>query len=455
MNRSNHRQLSTLIAVALLPAAALAGPGNGKNGGLPQPADPAAFHPATPEQVELGRALFFDKLISGNRNISCATCHHPLAGTGDVLSLSVGEGGQGLGTARSTGQGGTAIHERVPRNAPAIFNLGATSFTNMFHDGRIAVDPSQPSGFLNPAGNQLPEGLESALAAQAMFPVTSGTEMAGQPGENVIADVAAAGNLAGPGGVWDLLAARLQGVPEYVSLFQAAFPEQVAVPGDITFVHAANAIAAYENASYRAIDSRFDKKLRGEKKIFSKREHKGLKLFYGKAGCADCHSGTYLTDLDFHAIAMPQIGPGKGDGPRFDDDWGRGRETGLVEDRYKFRTPTLRNVALTGPWGHDGAYDSLEAVVRHHLDPVNGLITYDRSQALLPPGLQLANDFLATDDPLITLAIANANELAPVNLKDQEVDDLIAFLHTLTDTSSLDLRSQVPFTVPSGLPIGD
>ena len=443
-----------LLVLAAAPAAAMPG-GKGKNGGLPQPADPAEFHPATEEQINLGRLLFFDKLLSGNRNISCATCHHPLAGSGDFLSLSVGEGGVGLGTARNTGTGGSAIHERVPRNAPPLFNLGAKEFTVMFHDGRLAVDPSQPSGFLNPAGHDLPAGLDSVLAAQAMFPVTSAAEMAGDPGENVIGTAAAAGKLAGPGGVWDLLAGRLQANPEYVSLFLEAFPDEIQSGSDITYVHAANAIAAYENATYRSIDSPFDAKLRGEKKTLSKRQHKGMKLFYGKAGCSSCHSGTYQTDMDFHAIAMPQIGPGKGDGPRADEDWGRGRETGSPQDRYRFRTPTLRNVALTGPWGHDGAYDSLEAVVRHHLDPVESLLNYDRTQALLPPGLQLPNDFLATDDPLVTAAIASANELLPVQLKDQEVEDVVAFLHALTDLSSLDLRREVPYQVPSGLPVAD
>ncbi len=162
-------------------------------------------------KVALGNFLFFDKELSGNRNISCATCHHALTDTGDGLSLPVGEGGRGLGVTRDTGTGGDEIHERVPRNAPPIFNLGAREFQRIFHDGRVEVDPSQPSGFRNPAGNDLPLGLDSALAVQAMFPVQSATEMAGQAGENPIADAAVAGNLAGAGGVWELLALRGQG----------------------------------------------------------------------------------------------------------------------------------------------------------------------------------------------------------------------------------------------------
>jgi cytochrome c peroxidase len=110
-------------------------------------------------KVELGRNLFFDKILSGNLNTSCATCHHSLADTGDGLSLPVGEGGAGLGVTRDTGSDDDAIYERVPRNAPPVFNLGAREFTLMFHDGRIMEDPAHPSGFQNPAGVHLPTGL--------------------------------------------------------------------------------------------------------------------------------------------------------------------------------------------------------------------------------------------------------------------------------------------------------
>jgi cytochrome c peroxidase len=176
----------------------------------------------SPIKVELGRLLFFDKILSGNENISCATCHHSLTDTGDGLSLGVGEGGRGLGVARDTGSEDDAIHERVPRNAPAIFNLGAREFQKMFHDGRVEVDPSEPSGFRSPAGEDLPLGLENVLAAQAMFPVTSPTEMAGQGTENEVAIAAAAGHLPE---VWELLAARLRLIPTYVDLFRLSFED--------------------------------------------------------------------------------------------------------------------------------------------------------------------------------------------------------------------------------------
>jgi len=226
----------------------------------------------------------------------------------------------------------------VPRNSPALFNLGATRLTRLFHDGRVA---GVPGGFLFPAGSELPDGLDSALAGQAMFPVTSPTEMAGQPPENEVAEAAAAGDLTE---AWALLADRLRVLPDYVSLFGEAYGIG---PDEITFVHAANAIAAHEAAAFRSDDSPFDRYLSGDAAAMSTAAMRGMRLFYGGAGCAVCHAGPFQTDHDFHAIAMPQIGPGKGDGPSGRDDFGRERVTGLAEDRFKFRTPSLRNVALT------------------------------------------------------------------------------------------------------------
>jgi cytochrome c peroxidase len=432
-------------------------------GNLPQPVTDNDYHDnGRPDiaKVALGKNLFFDKVLSGNLNISCATCHHALTDTGDGLALPVGEGGSGLGISRNTGSGDDQIHERVPRNAPPVFNLGARHFNVMFHDGRIGNDPSQPSGFINPAGDDLPPGLDNALAVQAMFPVTSPAEMAGQPGENSQADATHAGNLAGPGGVWDLIAGRLQDIPEYVELFMAAYPQSISQPANISYVHAANAIAAFEADAWRADNSPFDRFLRGSKQALSGGQKRGMRLFYGKARCSECHTGKFMTDNRFHAIAMPQIGPGKGDNQAgyFDglDDFGRERVTGDPADRFRFRTPTLRNVALTAPYGHAGAYDSLAAVVKHHLDPVDSLYGYDPSQAKLSPhpGLD-EHDFTLMNDPARLAAIADANELDRTRLRPAELQDLIDFLHALTDPASLDLRNDAPFTVPSGLPVAD
>ena len=410
--------------------------------------------PETPEslKVELGRFLFWDKELSGNRNISCATCHHTNLGTGDALSLPIGEGGSGLGLGRYTGVGESAVHGRVPRNAPHLFALGHQSIEVLFHDGRLVRDPSEASGFVSPAGDDLPVGLESLVAAQAMFPVTSEIEMAGQPGENPIADFAAFGDLPA---IWEALAQRLRDIPEYVSLFQRVYPE-IETANDLNYVHAANAIGAYEAVSFHANESPFDQFLKGDRESLSPTQLSGMKLFYGKANCSSCHSGPMQTDQQFHAIAMPQLGPGKGQGPSGHEDWGRFAVTGDPADKFKFRTPTLRNVAITGPYGHSGAYDSLEKVVRHHLDPIKALQDYDPAQFTVPSRSDLDEiDFRVMNDPVATQAIAEANELGTTSLSEVEFDELIEFLNSLTDTTSPGMILGAPAEVPSGLPVAD
>ncbi len=183
-----------------------------------------------------------------------------------------------------------------------------------------------------------------------------------------------------------------------------------------------------------------------------------MRWFYGKAGCSQCHSGVFQTDHDFHAVAWPQVGPGKGDGGDGHEDFGRERVTGDPEDRYKFRTPSLRNVALTWPYGHDGAYAELRDAVEHQLDPVATLNAYDGSQLVLPSRADLdAEDLVLMNDPARVQAIADANELAPADLTADEIDELFAFLHALTDPAMLNLTRDLPKAedLPSGLPLFD
>lgn len=460
MNKKSGIAIFTAIAIHM------SGPAHAGKPWLPQPT--YDFDQPSAAKTELGRVLMFDKILSGNMNISCGTCHHSLAATGDGLSLPIGEGGRGLGVTRNSGSGADLIHERVPRNAPPVFNLGDKSIHTLFHDGRVTtVDAdAYPSGCITPAGHNLPDTLENLLACQAMFPVTSATEMAGQPGENPIADAAALGDLHGPNGVWAQLADRLRNVPEYVDMFIAAFPDgpdPVENADDITYAHAANAIAAFESSNWRATNSPFDRYLRGDKKAMSKSAEKGMKLFYkgdrNGHSCAECHSGLYQTDQGFHAIAMPQIGAGRDSGPLGTEDFGREQFTGDLNDMLKFRTPSLRNIALTAPYGHSGAYNTLRAVVEHHLNPVDSLYAYNSNrQAILPTHPTLDDEnYAAMDDPSAVDRIAAANELAPYSYSSKEVDQIIDFLHALTDPGSTDLRSDfdVYNGVPSGLPLFD
>ncbi len=422
-----------------------------------RPAEDEDFFRPPPERAELGRLLYFDKILSGNRNMSCATCHSPLVATTDGLSINIGTGGRGLSVLRDAGTLPlTPIDpvERGQRNMPPVFNLGHKDFVRMFWDGRISVDRRAPQGFQSPAGAELPVGFEHLIEAISIFAPTERQEMTGQPGTNELADAA----LSSPfSGVWDGLLVRLRAIPEYRELFSRAFPELAGNPAALTIVHVGKAIGAFQAVAFRSDDSPFDRYLRGDRAALSRAAVSGMRVFYDRARCDSCHSGTFQTDVEFHAIGMPQIGPGFGGiGFAGREDFGRELVSGRPADRYRFRTPSLRNVALTGPWGHDGFFDSLEGVVRHHLDARSSLYHADPSQRVLPSRPDLdAIDLIAFDDPATTDAIARRIELAPRRLEDGEVADLIAFLHALTDPRALDLRKLVPQRVPSGLPLAE
>lgn len=420
------------------------------------------------QKVALGEALFFDKEISGNRDISCASCHHPLMHSGDGLPLSFGTGGRGLGTTRAIGEG----RELIPRNAPEIFNRGAPEWRTMFWDGRVATH-----GYVleSPAGGDLPLDLDSALAVQAMFPPTSRDEMRGQSGdlcetyehEPVVLNegseleglwLALAGRLGDVNEValvedgnvteiWEILTDRLLVIPEYEAMLNAAYPGTA--KHEFGFEHAANAIAAYEIAAFSFNDSPWDRYLMGETEALSDEAKKGAILFYGDAGCAQCHAGTLMTDQQFHNIGIPQLGPGKQEGGI---DYGRYLETEDPQDKFAFRTPPLRNVALTGPWTHNGAYLSLEDVLHHHMNPEDALREYNAST--LP---EIFQDEVHMDGELIWEMLETLDPLVaePLELTDEQINQLIAFLNAQTSPSAVDLSYLVPETVPSGLPVFD
>ncbi|WP_420407983.1 cytochrome-c peroxidase [Hoeflea sp.] len=406
------------------------------------------FHAYDPGLAEIGRLLFYDPVLSGNRNISCGTCHHHELASGDGLALGVGEGGEGIGPKRTTGQGEARIEKRVPRNAPALFNLGAREIHVLFHDGRLSVDPIFGNGFNSPAEEYLPSGLKGILSAQALFPLTSETEMAGNPEENKIAGAA----YDRIDYVWPLITQRVRAIPDYLQRFKEADPE-IKTAGDLTITHIANALGDFINAEWRVTDTPFDRFLGGDTEALEAGAKAGMALFYGKAGCGECHSGRLMSDQGFHALALPHFGPGRT--RRFDPyvrDVGRMAETDRLEDAYRFRTPMLRNVALTGPWGHNGAYATLEGIVRHHLDPAGGFENWRPEMVRLPADERFtAVDFISFEDSRERRRLAARIDIEPVELDDAEVARLVEFLEALTGTAGGRLGR--PESVPSGLPV--
>jgi len=417
---------------------------------LPAPLTDTDFRTTDPARVELGRLLFHEPLLSGNRNIACSTCHHSTLASADGTSLGVGEGGLGLGPARRTGPGRTSLKHRVPRHSPALFNLGAHEFTTLFHDGRVTLAPDEPRGYDTPAEEYLPDGLPSVLAAQALFPLLAEIEMAGSVDSNDVAAAAARRRDHG----WRVIERRLRDSEAWLPPFVRAFPS-VRRAADIDIVHVAHALDDFINAEWRASASPFDHWLAGDVTALDDDAVAGLVVFHGKGGCDRCHAGPLQTDHAFHALMLPPLGPGRT--RAFDSsnrDPGRMNVTDDPADAYRFRTPSLRNVARTAPYGHAGTFATLEGIVRHHLDPRGSLARWNRTQAILFDDPRFAaNDFLIHEDAREMARYARHLDLAPTALDDEEIDHLLAFLDALTDERSLSGSLGPPAAVPSGLPL--
>lgn len=415
---------------------------------LPQPLTVNDFLTFDAQQVELGQLLFYDRILSGNQNIACSTCHHPNFGSTDGLSLGIGEGGHGLGPSRTPGEGDSQIRKRIPRNATALWNLAAKEVHVLFHDGRLSASDVYGNDFNSPAQEWLPSGFNSLLAAQAVLPLTAQFEMAGNPKENQVAG--AAHDRVDK--VWPILAKRVRVNREYGNRFVEAF-DHIDSAEQVNIVDVANALAAFIGTEFRSFDSPFDRFLAGDASALNAQQKQGMDLFYGKANCAQCHAGSLLTDQDFHALAVPPFGPGR---TRVWDpyarDVGRMGESNRLEDAYRFRTPALRNVALTAPYGHNGAFDTLEGMIRHHLNPQASFDQWQPQDAnLIPVPWIKAVDFVVRSDKREMQRVRSKIDIEPQALNDDEVNALVSFMHALTGESATDLPMGIPESVPSGL----
>ena len=387
-----------------------------------------------PALAHLGQALAFDKILSGNRDISCMTCHLPSLGTGDFRSLSIGQGATGVGALRDHPQ-----RLFIPRNAPPLFNLHANK--PLFWDGRIFQD--EGGVFHTPAGSAITPAMQrvfefGTISMLPLFPVLSREEMRAFAG-NELASISNDEHAK----TWQALMARLGAIPEYRSLFEKAYPGQRF--NNMTFAHASNAIAGFFLSKLIFDNTPWDRFLAGNDEAMTPIQLQGAKNFMS-ARCSVCHNGGALTDNQFHNVAVAQFGPGQGDGVDGKDDFGRARVTGNPADKYKFRTPPLRNVELTAPYGHNGAFFSLREFVAHYSESHLKLAAF--TDAGLEPFLKATivpnfPDILATRDIL----------LDGVVFPDQVIDEVTEFMKALTDPRARNLSGVMPTRVPSGLRI--
>ncbi|ALP52158.1 cytochrome C peroxidase [Candidatus Tenderia electrophaga] len=299
------------------------------NQALPQDVPAPAHNPTTAAKVGLGKQLYFDPRLSIDGTVSCNSCHNVMSSGTDNRPTSVGVDGQ-----------------RGGRNAPTVWN--AAFMTAQFWDGRAATLEDQAKG---PPLNPIEMGMPSAEAVEE----------------------------------------RLQQIPGYVQQFEAVFGGQDAVSYD----NMARAIAAFERTLVTR-NSPFDRYVKGDKQALSAQAQRGMKLFQ-QTGCNACHSGANFAG----PLSLPM-----GEGfyqmfPSFDSEYtekyqlkqdkGRFEATGDEADMHMWKVPTLRNVALTAPYFHNGSVQTLDEAVR-----VMAKTQLDRA------------------------------------LNDQEVADMVAFLNSLT-----------------------
>jgi cytochrome c peroxidase len=362
--------------------------------------------------AELGRLLFWDPILSGGQDVACATCHHPDFAYADGRALSLGTGAVGLGPARVDPTGGGV--PVVRRNSPTVLNV-AYNGLDQRRRGRRGSDarPTQAQ-LLDVDATRAPMFWDSrvrSLETQALEPLKAFDEMRGDAYPEEVAV--------------DSVVARVRAIPEYVTLFESAFGPRITIGPE----RIGAAIAAFER-SLVAMSSPLDRFRAGDSTALTPQQRRGLEEF-DDAGCDRCHEGPMFSDFDHHAegvadhpvVAVP--------------DSGRGR--------FRFRTPTLRNVALTAPYMHNGTLATLEDVLRF----------YDEGRSRNPNVVDRRRRGGEDEDD--DDREGNGSRIAQLSgqfrrvddMSDREMADIIAFLEALSDPG---FDRTVPARVPSGLP---
>ncbi len=395
---------------------------------------------------KLGQMLFFDPVMGGPNNTTCATCHVRSKGSVDGLPMAVGIGSSGVGEQRLQSPEAFVI----PRNVLPFFNRGESDFTALFWDGRVQM--GENGSFESPMGNKLPKGFENLLAVAASFPQVEPDEMLGRSvrrgDENQATYHADLVDMTvDPDNfqertlnVYSNLVKRLLGTSaastpmqsEYRKLFQSAYP----ATSDFDITHIGNALAAYISLAFQLKPAAWDCYVRGEISALSQQQKKGAMIFFGKGRCAVCHTGEEFSDFKYHGLAVPQLDVGKHGGYL---DYGRAKATGLAIDRFQFRTPPLRNVTRTGPWGHNGVFTSLEEVISHHFNPIPLMFAAQKGR---PREAELAGRLLRYRSPIL----AEIYPMAP-----NDVRAVVAFLEALQSDPILSTDEALPKSVPSGM----
>jgi cytochrome c peroxidase len=363
----------------------------GPFGALPRQAISPIDNPTTAERAALGRLLFWDPILSGNRDVACATCHHPDAGYAEARDLSIGSGGVGLGAARTFAEGHPV--RLVKRNSQTVVN--------------VAFNGIDRTGAHAPAAAPMFWDLRvQSLEAQALEPIKAIDEMRGDgiAEDRILATVVE----------------RLAANAEYRTLFARAFGGRTPV----TEANLGRALAAFQRTLV-ANNSPFDRYMRGETTAMTAQQIQGMNRFEA-IGCVNCHSGPMFSDFQTHVLAVP------------DHRQLTASDTGQA-GRYAFRTPSLRNLSWTAPYMHNGVFDDLNDVLNFYQRISRGGRGGGGGGGRGAINANVARDQI---DPL-------ARQL---NMRGRGGNrDVVAFLAALNDDS---FDRTIPARVPSGLKVG-
>ncbi|MFB9292656.1 cytochrome-c peroxidase [Persicitalea jodogahamensis] len=296
-------------------------------GALPLEVIHPADNPPNAEKIALGRLLFYDPILSGNKDVACATCHQPEFNYAEFMETSIGVNGMGNGSKRHF-----LIPNDIPftkRNSQSVLN---TAFNGIKNHEPYRAESAPMFWDLRAKG----------LEEQALLPIATLEEMRGNSvtEENILAEVVE----------------RIRNIPEYYQRFAAVFAGD---PNPVNEKNLGKAIASYERTLI-ATNSRFDQYMRGDSNALSLSEKDGLRLFL-KTGCAKCHNGPMLSDYKLHTLGVPDSKN------REDSDAG-------INGAYAFRTPSLRNLRYTAPYMHSGRIANLEQVLQFYEDISGGKI---------------------------------------------------------------------------------
>lgn len=291
---------------------------------LPETVKSPIDNPASPEKELLGKLLFYDPILSGNKDVACATCHHPDNGYAEFLDISIGPNAKGFGSKRKF---------NAPNDVPFVKRNAQTIINSAFNgiDPYDRYDPENASMFWDDRAK--------SLEKQALEPIKAFEEMRGHGHEE--------------DDILKTVVERLKEIPEYQKLFEQAFGKTDVITVD----NLGKAIAAFERTIVTN-NSRFDKYMRGDDDAILISEKEGLELFKS-VGCINCHNGPMFSDYKMHVLGVPE-------------NYKLSEPDAGVQDTFAFRTPSLRNLRFTAPYMHNGSLQSLRRVLEFYEDIADG-----------------------------------------------------------------------------------